>query len=577
MNILNYTLKLNDQMSTTLGRVGVSSNKVGREVEDLRTEVEKLDKTTVSGISNSFNGLAKIIGRIGIGAIIGRALGKSVTEGMNMEMQEVSFEVLLGSAEKAKKMINEIAQYGAKGIGVANVSSAVQMMKGFNIETDEIMKNIKALGDISMGEAGKFNLLTLAFSQMSSTGKLTGQDLLQMINAGFNPLTQMSKTTGKSLVALRDDMARGLITSDMVKQSFYEVTEAGGQYNGMIEKMSQTTKGQWNQSLNTITQKLITFYNNYLQPVIFPALKVWNSLLNDPIETIKNLTSSFSTKFPIIAGAIIAVTAATITYKTVTGVASLATSAWTAAQWLLNVALTANPVGLVVAGIVALIAVISYLILKIDGWGDLWTHTINGAKLTFEHFTAFVKGSWSNMQNELMIGLNKIKEGWFSFKDALGIGNSSENKKMLQQIHDDTQARKRAIAESVKSVESIGISVHEEFGKAKNSLSWNKTSFSDVFGDLKAKIGLDPASIPGMPVGMGSGYTGGSTGGSESVNSANAIATGGSKTTNVTINIGEMGNRIVINSGNIKEGASRMRDIVLDELTRALSMAQGQI
>lgn len=66
------------------------------------------------------------------------------------------------------------------------------MMLSFGIAQDRIMPNIKALGDIAMGDRNKLNSLTLAFSQMTASGRLMGQDLLQMINAGFNPLSEIS-------------------------------------------------------------------------------------------------------------------------------------------------------------------------------------------------------------------------------------------------------------------------------------------------------------------------------------------------------------------------------------------------
>ena len=71
-----------------------------------------------------------------------------------------------------------------------------------------------------MGESGKFNSLTLAFSQMSATGKLMGQDLNQMINAGFNPLQTISEKTGKSIATLKDEMSKGAISAEMVQQAF---------------------------------------------------------------------------------------------------------------------------------------------------------------------------------------------------------------------------------------------------------------------------------------------------------------------------------------------------------------------
>ena len=70
----------------------------------------------------------------------------------------------------------------------SDVTQATQMMLGFNIEVEKVPRYLQAIGDVSMGDTQRFNSLTLAFSQMSAAGKLMGQDLNQMINAGFNPL-----------------------------------------------------------------------------------------------------------------------------------------------------------------------------------------------------------------------------------------------------------------------------------------------------------------------------------------------------------------------------------------------------
>ena len=222
MNILTYILQLNDKMSSTLKAIGASTDSTTQDVRELKGEVQSLNNISLGGF---FSTMKKIVPTIGIGAL----LGKTIKDGMAQGMKDVSFEVLFGGVDNAKNMIDQITDYSSKAYGKAAVTNAVQMQAGFDIGQDEIMKNLKAIGDVAMGDVNKFNSLNLAFSQMSSTGKLMGQDLLQMINAGFNPLVQMSKTTGKSVGTLKDEMSKGLITAQMVKQAFYDASGAGGQ------------------------------------------------------------------------------------------------------------------------------------------------------------------------------------------------------------------------------------------------------------------------------------------------------------------------------------------------------------
>lgn len=157
---------------------------------------------------------------------------------------ETSFTTLLGSRAKADELIGEIRQFAATTpMDVGTLAKGAQTMLGFNIELEKVMPMMKAIGDISMGDAQKFGALTLAFSQASATGKLMGQDLLQMINAGFNPLAQISKETGKSITQLKDDMSNGKITVQMLTDAFIHATSEGGQFNGMLEAQSQTLQG----------------------------------------------------------------------------------------------------------------------------------------------------------------------------------------------------------------------------------------------------------------------------------------------------------------------------------------------
>lgn len=157
---------------------------------------------------------------------------------------EISFRTLLGNKEKADALFSEIREFAVKTpLQLKDLSSAAQTLLSFNIEEAEIMPMLKSIGDISMGDAQKLQSLTLAFAQMSSTGKLMGQDLLQMITAGFNPLSVIAEKTGKSIGTLKDEMSKGAISADMVKQAFIDVTAEGGKFHGMLEQQSKGIAG----------------------------------------------------------------------------------------------------------------------------------------------------------------------------------------------------------------------------------------------------------------------------------------------------------------------------------------------
>ena len=162
-----------------------------------------------------------------------------------VENLSISFETLLGSKDKATQFFGELLEYAVNTpLMVNELAGGAQTMLGFNIEAEKVIPILKQIGDISMGDRDRFNSLVLAFSQMSATGKLMGQDLLQMINAGFNPLAIISEKTGKSIGQLKDEMSAGAISSEMVAQAFADATAEGGKFHGMLDKQSKGLKGQ---------------------------------------------------------------------------------------------------------------------------------------------------------------------------------------------------------------------------------------------------------------------------------------------------------------------------------------------
>ncbi len=171
-------------------------------------------------------------------------IGEMISVRSEIQSLSTSFETLLGSKEKADELFGQIRKFATSTpMQLNDLAAGAQTMLGFNIEAKKVMPMLQAIGDISMGDAQKFNSLTLAFSQMSATGKLMGQDLLQMINAGFNPLAVMSEKTGKSIATLKEEMSAGSISAKQIEQAFIDATSEGGKFHGMLDKQSKTLKG----------------------------------------------------------------------------------------------------------------------------------------------------------------------------------------------------------------------------------------------------------------------------------------------------------------------------------------------
>lgn len=192
-------------------------------------------------LTDPIQGLTQIAGVAGLGMFLNNVTkirGK-------FQLMETNINTLLGSAEKGQAMMAELTDYAkVSPLDFQGTVGAAQMMLGFGIDQQKIIPFMKALGDVSMGDAQNFQSLTLAFSQMSAAGKLMGQDLMQMVNAGFQPLDQLAKDTGKSIGQLKEEMSQGKISAEMVQQAFINATSEGGKFFNMSQAATATIPGQ---------------------------------------------------------------------------------------------------------------------------------------------------------------------------------------------------------------------------------------------------------------------------------------------------------------------------------------------
>lgn len=217
-------------------------------------QISKAAKKESDAIKDAFREVYKAVG-IAFSAQQAVAFVRQIVN-VRSEIQalEVSFSTLLGSQQASAELMQQMKEFAAATpLQLGDLAKAAQTMLGFNLAAEEVMPMLKAIGDISMGDAQKFQSLTLAFSQMSSVGKLMGQDLIQMINAGFSPLAVMSETTGKSIKRLKEEMSHGAISADMVKQAFIDATSEGGKFYGMLASQGDTVKGAIAQLSGAIT------------------------------------------------------------------------------------------------------------------------------------------------------------------------------------------------------------------------------------------------------------------------------------------------------------------------------------
>lgn len=307
--------------------------------------------------SESFTmSLGKIAGLVGGVTALKSLVSQIVAVRAQFQDMETQIETLVGADVTARIMpqIKEMAKVSPLTMG--DIVGAEKMMLSFNIEAEKSVEFLRALSDVSMGNSQKFNSLTLAFSQMSSAGRLMGQDLLQMINAGFNPLQQISEKTGKSIAQLKEEMSKGAISAEMVQQAFLDATSAGGKFYNMSENASKTINGQ----ISMMQDAMDAMFNELgtkTEGVIIKSIQTATALIQN-YEKIGQVLASLVGTYGVYRTAVFLATAATSKH-TIAEVALINVRiAARKAQLALNAAMLTNPyvaLATVIAGLTAAI------------------------------------------------------------------------------------------------------------------------------------------------------------------------------------------------------------------------------
>lgn len=354
---LNNAKAALNKLNTEKSMAQIKTKRLRDEYALLKQDTKGVASETDS-LADSFSKWAK--GIVGVKALK-EFVGQIVRVRGEFQEMETAISTLVGDdmANKLLPQIKELAKVSP--LTMTDIVGAEKMMLGFNIEADKTIDYLKALSDVSMGNSQKFNSLTLAFSQMSAAGKLMGQDLNQMINAGFNPLQVISQKTGKSIAQLKEEMSKGAVSAEMVQQAFIDATSAGGKFYNMSQNAAKTINGQISM-LEDAVDSMFNELGKASEGVIIKAIQGATGLIQS-YETVGAILLSLVATYGAYRAAIIAaISIEKIKYVSTIGLttAEKAHYAWLVlvekAQKVLNRTMLANPYVLATMAVIGLAA-----------------------------------------------------------------------------------------------------------------------------------------------------------------------------------------------------------------------------
>jgi tape measure domain-containing protein len=464
---------------------------------------------------------------------------------MDLQQTQVAFQQFTGSATTAKALVSSLQE-----LGVATPFNSNELMKNAEAllasgtAAANIVPTLSLLGDASRGNQEKLDAMTKAFSQVQTDGKLTASTLTELVNAGFNPLEEMSRTSGISLGKLQADMNAGKISADQLTNSLISATGPGGQFFGAMQAQSETASGRW-QEFNERMEMAGTSLGSSLLPIATAFID--NALI--PMAAVLETTANWISEHSTLVGMLAAVI----------GGALLGYKLWSIAQGAVNLVMSLNPIGLLVAGIVALIAGVIY------AWN------------TFSGFRGAVIGVFEWMQ---AFG-SLIKDFVIDRIKGMISGISGLGQAVMYMFKGEWSKAWETGKNAVKDLVGVDAVKHaaENAGKLGGA-------FSKGFDDgvkmkpisLKSLIPTTPPVTKMKPTGDYSalGKTPELTGGAGLGNAKDkveGITSGGAR--NIIINLQKLFDNININSTTVQEGVTDMEQMVTEALLRVLNSANA--
>lgn len=280
---------------TLLGTVAIENADAIDAIDDTTTKAEHSE----AKISKAFSGIGNAAVKMGKIALTGFAtltagfvaLGTMATNyNAEMEQYNTSFEVMLGSEAEALSLVEDLKNKAASTpFEMSDLANTTQLLLNYGLTAEQATEKMMMLGDIAQGDAEKMNRVASAYGQMSSAGKVSLEDIKQMIEAGFNPLQEISESTGESMESLYDRISKGTISIDEITASMVRSTSEGGKYFQSMEKQSQTLNGKISTLKDTVQNELGNAF-----------ISVSDVLVSDIIPTLTTMAEKYIPKLGIV-------------------------------------------------------------------------------------------------------------------------------------------------------------------------------------------------------------------------------------------------------------------------------------
>lgn len=452
-NTITLTVRADTKQFETLMK------SAGKTVDDFSKKNKRSLESIANSANNmagKVQGAMKLLGATLIGGSFG--LNAFVKEASTLQSVRASFESLTGSAEGARKVMAQLNKFSLEtAFSADDINAAARTLLGAGVSVDKLGSRMKWLGDIAGATGANLGQLVLPVSQALAKGKLDTQDFYQILNSGAGKVREVlqNELNKRGLGDIMTAMSKGKVSAEILETALKTAASEGGfAFNGAA-KQAQTFDGRMSNLQETISnvgleligvnkatgeidpngifaqmsekvekatkwleenkgkiKEIAQIIINNIQPAIITLTALWASFkaivitsqivdaitkVSDAVGKMGDGVKKAVTWYQDLNKAQIASSVSAKAHAVAVGLQTAATNIATVAQTAFNVAMAANPIGLIVLAIAAVVA------------GLVWffTQTEIGKQI-FGEFVKFVSGVFGNIVGVISTVANAI-------------------------------------------------------------------------------------------------------------------------------------------------------------------------
>lgn len=271
-----------------------------QEVANLARAFEQA-KTSAGGLSSTMQDIKSLVMQGGLVYGMQQFLMSVVQTGGELEKQHIALQGILGDMQNANTMFAQVKELAINSpFTFSELNKDVKQLAAYGVEYNDLYDTTKRLADMASGLGVSFERIALAFGQVQARGWLDGKELRQIAYAGIPLLDKLSdyysKREGRNVSTseIKTRISGRGVSFEDVKNIFWEMTDAGGQFYNMQQVLSETLLGRYNKLKDAWEIMLSDFASG--NNVVGKGLK-------GIIDLVTELVQSLHTLAPVVAAA----------------------------------------------------------------------------------------------------------------------------------------------------------------------------------------------------------------------------------------------------------------------------------